>query len=702
MRIRTLLTASFLMSGMWLSAQTNIYVATNGSDTSSGTQASPVKTVEAALKLARKTAGSDTVYINIASGTYLLDKPLEITEVDSKPIVFQGDAQNKPILNGAIKISGWEVTPEGWWKCRVPEVVHYGFKFEQFFVNGNRAALARTPDNGEFFKLDSVAEMVQYKGTRRNPIYATQNLYGEASEADVLKTIDKDEDPTITIYHKWDMTRKPISFMNVDSVLMTISGDGMASWNKLDKGKRYFLSNYKAALTEPGEWFLDNDGYLYYIPREGEKPETAECFAPVLKRLLSVKGTYNTPVKDKIFRDISFEYTAYKLPKLGNDPFQAAVTINAALEIEFAENINFYNCEVQHTGNYGMWFREGAEHCQVNHCFLYDLGAGGIKIGEPEKTEDDRLVTKFITVENNIIQHGGYIFPQAVGVIIFNASDNKVIHNEISDFFYSGVSVGWTWGFSTSPKNSAVRNEIAYNHINHIGWGLLSDMGAIYTLGISPGTTIHNNRIHDVYSYDYGGWGIYTDEGSSHILIENNLVYGCKSGGFHQHYGIDNTIRNNIFAYSTNPQIRASKKTDPQEFNFERNIVFTDSGEMLEGWWIKDSITMDKNCYWNVADKNPKFLDKTFADWKNDTKKDKHSIIADPMFRDPLNEDFTFKSKKTINKIGFKPFDYTKAGVYGDPAWVERAKLPYETQARFKKIIQAREKTNTGYHNKKF
>jgi parallel beta-helix repeat protein len=207
-------------------------------------------------------------------------------------------------------------------------------------------------------------------------------------------------------------------------------------------------------------------------------------------------------------------------------------------------------------------------------------------------------------------------------------------------------------------------------------------MGGIYMLGVAPGTIVRNNLIHDIESHGYGGWGIYTDEGSSHVLIENNIVYNTKCAGFDQHYGRENIVRNNIFALGREDQIHRSRLDEHISFFIERNIIYS-QGEtpLLGGTWDKitymnrpgkpwfpaeiDSLThvFDYNVYFNPDKtvKDIRFAGKTFDEWRSDAQ-DMHSVYADPLFTDPGNGDFTLSPESPAFALGFENIDMSTVG----------------------------------------
>jgi hypothetical protein len=200
-------------------------------------------------------------------------------------------------------------------------------------------------------------------------------------------------------------------------------------------------------------------------------------------------------------------------------------------------------------------------------------------------------------------------------------------------------------------------------------------MGGIYCLGIAPGTQLRYNLIHDVLSYAYGGWGLYTDEGSTGILMENNVVYRVKDGAFHQHYGRDNVVRNNVLALSaTYGQIRRSREEGHNSFTVERNILYSDGVPMLGGNWSNGNYRFDSNCYWDASGQAPTFPGNlTLAQWQAKGY-DAHSVIADPKFVDPATFNFDLQPDSPALKLGFQPIDTRQIGLVGPAEWVNLPK----------------------------
>ncbi len=678
-----------------------IYLSPSGSDNNPGSLERPFASLNRALDRARELLKANNrnqqVEIIALEGEYFMMQPLVLTQYDGgtseNPLIIKAEPDTRAIFRGGVEVTGFEKINDNLWRAFVPQVAWYDSYFEQLYVNGRRAVRARSPNDG-FHKVTNVSESVIEKGEGRFPKLAIQQIELDPSDTMDLNTFSKQDfrDALIVFYHNWDNTRKRITGYSSNKSSVFLTGEGMKPWNPINSKSRYFLENYRAALDVPGEWYLDRSGYLYYIPLKGETIENSRFLAPVIKEFISIEGNHEKGqrVSNIVFDNLIFEVAGYKTPPEGNEPAQAAAPVDAVIYADFAGDIEFRNCEISHTGTYAFWFRRSCTNCLVTRCYLHDLGAGGVKIGETIIRPGNEELTKNIVIDNNIIRDAGHVFPCAVGIIIFNASDNSLTHNEITDLRYSGISVGWVWGYAFSPSK---RNRIAYNHIHHLGWGELSDMGGVYTLGASEGTVVNNNLIHHIYSFDYGGWGLYTDEGSYDIIMENNLVYACKNSGFHQHYGKENIIRNNIFALNIRAQLQATRIEEHRSLSFTNNIIYFNSGTLLSSNWDKFNLVTDNNCYWDTRIKDILFSKKSFSEWRKEGK-DIHSVIRNPLFVNPESFDFHFRNLSVARKIGFKPFDYTEAGVYGSDAWKDLARFDKAKSEYFDERVRSLEGEN--------
>jgi hypothetical protein len=660
-------------------------VAPNGHDTNLGTAAKPFATLERARDAIRelKQAGplKKPVTVRLQGGTYPLSQEVWFGPVDSGtaacPITYTAAGSEPVLLDGGRRITGWKKQDDRLWVVTLPDVASGAWRFRQLYVNGQQRVRARTPDEG-YLRVAGCPE-----GTPKTGNYHKDCQTFEFKTGDIRADWTNLSDVEVIVYHFWTDSHLPIQSVDMASNLVTFAHKAGKTFTDdfSEDGARYIVENVFEGLDAPGEWYLNrHTGQLFYYPMPGEDLAKAEVVAPFASAHLRLEGqpAERRYVEHLRFQNLSFAYSNFEFKPGDSNDQQGSATVPAAITLRGARSCAFEHCRLFNLGTFGFELMAGCSDNDFTGNELAQLAAGGFRVGGGRETSPPWERTRNNRLTDNWLHHYGQDFPSAVGMLLTDTEGNTVAHNLIHHGGYTGVSIGWVWGYSRSISQN---NRIEFNHIHHIG-GVLSDMGGIYTLGVSPGTVVRNNHIHDVDANHYGGWGIYHDEGSTHLLVENNVVHHTKFAPFNIHYAKEVTVRNNIFALGKLEQASRGRVEPHKSVFFENNIVYWRQGELLTQNWkdvpytfhfnpndksagqsLTSTFEFDWNLYFNPTKQRDevKWAGGTWAEWQQ-RGKDRHSQYADPLFVNPEEGDFTLHPESPAFALGFQPIDLRQVG----------------------------------------
>jgi hypothetical protein len=340
----------------------------------------------------------------------------------------------------------------------------------------------------------------------------------------------------VVMVSHWKQKRARIATIAGDLISFQAPENAAPSMNHLEQGGTpHWYENAYEFLDAEGEFYLNTKtDTLYYKPQKGESISSVEVIVPTVETLFDISGSSSSNmVHDLVFEGITFQYSNWTKPSTHGyqvmqsatwyaNPgvhFDSTAAIPAAVQLANATAIEIRSCTVRKTGAHGIAaIQDVVSNCSFSGNFVADTAAGGIYLllNDAKSTGN--------SVIDNTVEYFGMCHSDGCGILVARTPDVSILHNEIRDGRYTGISTGWSW----DDKESTARNQdLGYNLI-HRTMGLHDDGGGIYTLGKIPGMKIHNNYIHDIvrskFSGGYGICGIYLDNGSCLKLVQDNVI----------------------------------------------------------------------------------------------------------------------------------------------------------------------------------
>jgi len=394
-------------------------------------------------------------------------------------------------------------------------------------------------------------------------------------------------------------------------------------------GRRYLVENVEDALTEPGQWFLDHSGErgtwtLTYLAKPGENPNVGNVVIPQTEPPL----VRTSNLRHVTFQGLTFAYDNYTVPDSGHPSRELEIDIAPMLSFQNSQYLTFDSGTLEHISGSGLEiisclpadpqksapFNTPPKWCVevdtnavtsnnvVKNSRFYDIGALGMRIGDPwVPAETDANIPQLTTVENNVVEGYGRIIPAAFGIGQGMGHDNLYTHNDVYDGYHCAISISQQSGNAPpngvdgNPPIGNGNNTISFNHVYNLLQGIMDDGVSIRIEAgnasfTAAGNKILNNKIHDVSDSSsffhgasgYGGDGIYLDNSTGLVDVENNLVYRVSDTAVYTPHGPAqeheaNKVNNNILAFARQAMIGVNFPYKDGETNPNKAFVVSNN-----------------------------------------------------------------------------------------------------------------------------
>lgn len=678
------------------------FVSPDGSDGNDGLNAtSPFRTPERARAAiaALKTQGNGTlpeeVSVSLGPGIYFLDATLTLSSADTDPerqVTWGAAVPGTATLSGAAPLSGWvQRNATNVWSTALPAAFPQQLLRQLFDLNRTRYTLRQSTTllYSAFFEDAQPVRIV----------VDSNDIPWPASALRAARVV---------LWHCWSTSQSRLASWNPDNATLTLGSplDDRYCWaNNTAGGRRYAIQNVldDPAGLLPREFTYDPESRLVTVCLEHTAVAPPTLLAPLLSMVVDItEGAANVTLDGLVIAhteafleetcmDVSYPGGGSCNAQSANDQDQVA------LQIGNSSDASILNVEVTLTGSHGIWVRGDAARTVIDRCWVHDIGAGGMRVGDGNSGDSTwpspraHAVTSGLVISNSTIAFMGAITAMGAGILLTDAANVRIVHNAVHDVSSIAISLGSDYGFGSATNYN---NEVAFNHVYNVGLGQLSDMGCIYNLGVVANSSWHHNLCHDVQSFDYGGWGLYADEGTSSLLMRDNIIHSTKSAAYHQHYGVDNEVTNNVLAFPVrwycnatlmpncdDAAVRSSQQPPGggthsiSSFSFHTNIILLQNASATLLYARNappgmSNMTFDNNTYWssalppgNLTFPSNTNLDETltFAQWQA-VGYDAHGGVDDPQFVNAQGFDFALNTGSPAIARGFMSINISGVG----------------------------------------